>query len=189
MKYVSLVPLCSALLLPLLPCACASKNKDQKGREKMGPSMSERMSKWDMSKRSNFEKSLGTAGSNKDFKTSNFHRQKDFNTGSAFSGADDKFNAKGFAQSDKPAKDREKVFSGANDRSNIGNATYKTSESRFTREAVRDSEKTSSMDDDTYKTHDNRMGTKGLENSKRPLIQDRQPDYTESQIRNLLNKG
>lgn len=158
-------------------------------KEKMGQTMSERMGKWDMGKRSNFEKSLGTAGSNKGFKTSNFHRQSDFHTGSSFSGADDKFNAKSFGQSHKTAYDRNKVFSGADDKSKLGNSTYKTNESRFSRQETRDAGKTSSLDDDVFRTHDNRMGTKGLENSKRPIVEDRGPDYSEGQIRSLLNKG
>lgn len=192
MKHLSLAPLFGSLLVCLLPCACASKNQGSETvgkREKMGPTLAERTGKWDMGKRSNFEKSLGTAGANKDFKTSNFHRQKDFNTGSAFSGGNDRFNAKSFGQSDKSTHDRNKIFSGADDKSKLGNSTYKTGESRFSREETRDSDKTSSLDDDVFRTHDNRMGTKGLENSKRPVVEQRAPDYTESQIRSLLNKG
>lgn len=192
MKSASLTARLSVLLACLVVSACASKDgavKQQGSGGGGGSSMEQRMTKWDMSKRSHYERSLGTAKGNKGFKTSNFHRQKDFHTGEAFSGGDDRFNAGSFAQSDQPSRDRGKVFSGNDERSRLGETSYKTGESRFNREAARDGDKESSQADDVFRTFDNRTGTRARENSQRPVIEDKPGDYTEGQIRSLLNKG
>ncbi|HSJ04538.1 MAG: hypothetical protein ACAI34_06625 [Verrucomicrobium sp.] len=194
MNFPALLALATALLLPVISSACSSGKSNSKKttsvkKDAMSQSMEERMGKFDMGKRSSFEKSVGTAGANKGFKTSDFHRQKDFHTGSQYSGGKDKFNAKNFAQSSKASKEGSKAFSGGNDRSNLGDTTFKTRESNISRDTVHDADKVSSQSDDTFRTFDNRMGTKGMENSKKPLIQDQPGQYSEGQIRSILNKG
>lgn len=176
----------------LLLAACSStsnKGGGSGGDEDMGPRMSERMGKTDTSKRSHFEKSLGKGPKNKGFKTTSFHRQSDFQTGSSFSGGDDRFNAKSFGQSDKASSERDKAYSGRNDRSSLADDTYKTGASRLGGREASATGKVSSMNDDVFRTFDNRMGSKGMENSKQPLIMDEEPEYSESQIRSLLNKN
>lgn len=106
-----------------------------------------------------------------------------------FSGADDRFKAGTFAQAGKASHAAGQTFSGADDQSKMGSTAFKTSQSQYDGKANRNAGKASSMADDTYNTAPNPAALKAASKSKRPLIQDQKPSYSEEEVRKILNKG
>lgn len=182
-----------SLVLMLSLCSCSGTKKTNK--KEFGMSYKERMSSADRalfhddhSQRSSFEKHLGSDKKKKDVKMQAF-KTRDFHSGKAFSGADDKFKTSNYNQSDKKSNVADKAFSGAGKQSSLGNDDYKTSESRFSHQSNSNNNKVSSLGDDEFRAKNDLEGTKAMEKSKRPFIEPRgEEGYSESAIHKLLNK-
>ncbi|CAN5713179.1 hypothetical protein BH11VER1_BH11VER1_26410 [soil metagenome] len=183
-----------SLFLMLSLGACSGTKKSS--GDNFGPKYKDRMASADRAlfhddhnQRSPYEKQLGKGKKNKEVKMEAF-KTRDFHSGKAFSGGDDKFKTAAFSQSDKTSNAANKTFSGADKQSALGNDEFKTSESRFSQQSNSNSDKLSPLGDDKFRTNNDREGTKAMENSKRPLIAPRNEDgYSEGDIRKLLNKS
>lgn len=177
----------SVWTLLILCSSCASKDKAK--TDYAGLKWEQRINKQmkdPQSISSPFQKQVYNAA--RSVKTQNF-KAGDYNGKKGFSGADDRFKAGTFAQADKTSPAARQTFSGADDRNRMGDSTFKTAQSQYDGRASRESGRASSMADDVFKTSANHEAKKASENSKRPLIQDKQPSYSEEEVRKILNKG
>ncbi len=163
---------------------CAHKQKDSG----TGPRLAERLGKWDMNKKSSFEKELYATKSSKVIKTGPF-RTTEFKGTKGFTGACDSYRTKDFQQSSKTSSVADKIFSDAKKDSNLAQSQFKTKESSFDQKTSRDAGKKFADTDKTYQTKDEREATKALKKKSHPVMVDTgKPSYTEDEVRGLLNK-
>ena len=201
MRFFSFVSLCSlSLVFSLSSCSSSKSSSKKKSSEDTGPGFSERVSKWDMSKRSSFEKSTGKNGErgNKQFRSKNTSvRSKDYQGNTKFTSGKgefksgkDGFKTSEFSQSDKSNRMGNQEFSGADDQNRYGDTKFKTSDSRYNNTESRYGNQTSRMNDKDFRVPTDVETRNAMEKSKRPVIVDFQkPDYSESEVRNMLNKN
>jgi hypothetical protein len=177
-----------------LLAGCSSPSQTRRGE--FGPTFRERMAdvdrvlkKSDFSKRSAFEKEITDPATGKKFKTGDYHA-KDVKIEKKFRGADEAFNAKGFAQAEKASKIDDKAFQGAEARSRLADGQFRTKDNRMAGEKSREGTKDFAGGAGVFATRENREGRKAIDKNKKPVIIDSdKPTYSEEEVKRLLNKG
>ncbi len=163
---------------------CAHKQKDGG----TGQRLAERLSKWDMNKKSSFEKELYATNSSKVIKTGPF-RTTEYKGTKDFAGASGSYGAKEFNQSKKRSNAADKSFLDAKKDSRLASSQFKTKESSMDQKTSRDADKNFASSDKTFKTKDERDATNALKKKSHPVMVDTsKPSYTEDEVRGLLNK-
>jgi len=186
----------ASLLLAIGLTSCStfsSKNKLKTSTPKKDPSnqrLSERLGKWDQTRRSSFDKHRSVGGVDKNYKTKDFHRGKDYSGGKKeFNSGKDGFKTREFAQASKESQVANKTFSGADDKSRMADDKFKTTESRFADQENRNADKRFSSEGDVFRTRENPTTKKAMESNHRPYIEQmKKKGYTEDEVKGLLNK-
>lgn len=164
---------------------CAHKQKDSG----TGPRLAERLGKWDMNKKSSFEKELYATKSSKVIKTGPF-RTTEFKGTKDFTGAGDSYRTKNFQQASKTSSVADKTFPDAKKDSSLGSSQFKTKQSSFDQKTSRDAGKKFTDTDKTYQTKDEREAAKALKKKSHPVMVDTgKPSYTEDEVRGLLKRN
>ncbi len=171
-------------LMICAPASCAHQQKDGG----TGPRLAERLSKWDMTKHSSFEKELSATKSNKVFKAGAF-RTSEYKGAKDFAGASSAYRTKDFQQASKTSNAADKSFRDAKKDSGLASSEFKTKQSSMDQKTSRDAGKNFTDSDKTYQTKDERDATKALKKKSHPVMVDTgKPTYTEDEVRGLLNK-
>ncbi|MEI6537729.1 MAG: hypothetical protein WCN98_20460 [Verrucomicrobiaceae bacterium] len=177
-----------SLVLPLLSLGIGGCSHPQKNT-KPEPRLAERLGKWDMTKRSSFEKAFQADQPVKGVKTGSFHTAN-YNGTKDFTSANGAYRTKDFQQGSKSSNVTDKSFKGAKDDKQLANAQYKTTESRMNQKASKEGAKNFAGSDKAYQTKDEREAAKSMKKNNHPVMVDTgKPSYTEDEVRGLLNKN
>ncbi len=174
--------------------ACSSSKATKRGE--FGPTYVERMSATEKAMknsnsamRSSFEKEIPKSTTDRAFNASAFHA-KDMAGMKRFSGADSADHAKNFSGADKKDFARVKSTREAEAQNKLAARMFRTPDNRFDTKANHDDKKPFTHGSETFVTHENRAGTKEMEKNKKPVIlEPEKPDYTEDDVKRLLNKS
>jgi len=175
--------------------AACSSSKDPK-RSEFGPTFEERMGVMDKvikdkdySMRSSFEKQMPKIASDKSYKGSAF-KAREAPGIKKFSGTDNAYRSKNFAESGKYSRAETKVAPEAGDQNKLASRLFPAPESRLNAKASADGAKSFAQGSEAFPAGENRTGTKALEKNKKPVILGPdKPTYTEDEVKRLLNKG
>lgn len=185
-----ILPAVLSACLTLLSACSSSGNSSSTSSGSSDKTLAERTGKWDMSKRSGFERTAKTVKTDKQFRTGSNYRTTSYKGKTQYNSGKKEIKEKSFSQANKKNRSQNESFSGANDRFSQRDTTFKTNQSRDDGRLSRDDSRVSSYSGDTYRTFDNRMGTRAMQTSERPYIQEMgNAGYTEDQVKGILNKN
>lgn len=192
MNYLTVLVIC---MLGCVMSSCSSKKK-QSAPPTMSRSMSQRLTKPDMGRRSVYDKEMQAS----------FSSRK--NTGPWL--GKQKYSAKSFGNNKKFTQTpnyKTAEFSGNKENSKLANQTFaqkdkapsfadqtfSTTESRFDNTKARDATRTFSDANETFKTASNRDALKAQQKNTRPTIiqleeNEKKPAYTEEQVKRLIGR-